>query len=46
MTAESNTNQAGAVSREMDWHGVNWRRVNQTMRRLQARIVKATQAKR
>lgn len=46
MTAESELNQAGAVSREMDWHDVNWRRVNQTVRRMQARIVKATQAKR
>jgi RNA-directed DNA polymerase len=36
--------QAGAVSRdEIDWETINWRKVNQNARRLQARIVKATQ---
>lgn len=38
--------KAGAVSAATDWHGINWRKVNQTVRRLQARIVKATQEKR
>jgi RNA-directed DNA polymerase len=46
MTAESTQlNEAGAVS-AVEWHSVNWRKVNQTVRRLQARIVKATQEKR
>jgi hypothetical protein len=27
---------------EVDWPTINWRRVNQNVRRLQARIVKAT----
>lgn len=45
MTADNN--QAGAVSRvDTEWHTINWRAVHQNVRRLQARIVKATQAKR
>lgn len=28
----------------IDWHAINWRKVNQTVRRLQVRIVKALQA--
>jgi RNA-directed DNA polymerase len=46
MTTESAMNQVGAVSRVTDWHSADWRAVNQNVRRLQARIVKATQAKR
>ena len=38
MTTESEMNQVGAVSRVTDW-----RAVNQNVRRLQVRIVKATQ---
>ncbi|MDQ3688396.1 MAG: group II intron reverse transcriptase/maturase [Acidobacteriota bacterium] len=39
--------QAGAVSREAtDWHAINWQQVSSNVRRLQARIVKATQAQR
>ena len=35
---------AGAASHDtMDWHAIDWRRVHQTVRRLQARIVKAIQ---
>ena len=35
---------AGAAShREVDWHQINWESVHRTVRRLQARIVKATQ---
>ena len=35
---------AGAASREMvDWHAIDWQNVHQNVRRLQARIVKATQ---
>ncbi|HEY6072465.1 MAG TPA: group II intron reverse transcriptase/maturase [Anaerolineales bacterium] len=34
---------AGAVSHlSTDWHSINWNAVNETVRRLQARIVKAT----
>jgi RNA-directed DNA polymerase len=36
---------AGAASLPVtDWHGINWSRVFHTVRRLQARIVKAIQA--
>lgn len=35
-----------ALSRENAWQNVKWRKVNGLVRRLQARIVKATQAKR
>jgi RNA-directed DNA polymerase len=36
---------AGAVSGEtMNWHDIEWRKVHGNVRRLQARIVKATQA--
>ncbi len=36
---------AGAVPRDtIGWHDIDWRAVNQVVRRLQARIVKATQA--
>ncbi len=35
---------AGAVSRnEVDWHAINWQKAHTIVRRLQARIVKATQ---
>lgn len=36
---------AGAVSHEDDaWHAINWQKAHQIVRRLQTRIVKATQA--
>jgi RNA-directed DNA polymerase len=36
---------AGAVPRGASgWHDIDWRAVNRVVRRLQARIVKATQA--
>lgn len=35
--------QAGAVSHVTDWHAINWHAINSNVRRLQARIVKATQ---
>ena len=42
MTAEYS---AGAVSHtSADWHSIPWKTVNETVRRLQARIVKATKA--
>ena len=35
---------AGAASREqVDWHAIDWQAVHRNVRRLQARIVKATQ---
>ena len=35
---------AGAASHaEVDWHSIDWQHVNKNVRRLQARIVKATQ---
>jgi RNA-directed DNA polymerase len=37
------TSVAGAASHEVDWHTINWRKVYRNVRRLQARIVKATQ---
>jgi RNA-directed DNA polymerase len=44
MTAERN---AGAASHaEVDWHAIDWQQVHQNVRRLQARIVKATQERR
>jgi RNA-directed DNA polymerase len=34
--------QAGAISHnEIDWHALDWQKINQNVRRLQARIVKA-----
>jgi RNA-directed DNA polymerase len=42
MTAD---HSAGAVSHiSTDWHSIPWKTVNETVRRLQARIVKATKA--
>lgn len=46
MTTESEMNQVGAISRVDDWHSTDWQKVNQNVRRLQARIVKATREKR
>lgn len=41
------TAQAGAVSHKVDhWHAISWQQVNRNVRRLQVRIVKATQDKR
>ncbi len=41
MTANS---IAGAVSHNtVDWHAIDWQKVHENVRRLQARIVKATQ---
>lgn len=37
-------NIAGAASHNVDWHAINWQKVHENVRRLQARIVKATQA--
>src|SRR5215831_3688808 len=44
MTAET---QAGALSRgDVNWSAIDWQAAHRNVRRLQARIVKATQAKR
>jgi RNA-directed DNA polymerase len=46
MTAELST-PAGAVSREaVSWQAMDWSKAHRTVRRLQARIVKAIQANR
>ena len=52
MTANGETEErstaapdTGAPPRRVDhWHAINWRKVHETVRRLQARIVKATKA--
>ncbi len=45
LPAVTTEGSAGAASRyTVDWHAIEWRRVTQTVRRLQVRIVKATQA--
>jgi RNA-directed DNA polymerase len=37
--------QTGAVSHPlMEWHAIDWQAAHENVRRLQARIVKATQA--
>ncbi len=46
MTTESEMKQVGAISRVADWHSTEWQKVNNNVRRLQARIVKATREKR
>src|ERR671917_2270112 len=44
-TAHAAEMVAGAAShRTVNWHAIDWRKANQTVRRLQVRIVKATQA--
>ncbi len=40
----SKAEAAGASLGVPDWHAIDWHAVNRTVRRLQARIVKATQA--
>jgi RNA-directed DNA polymerase len=41
------TTLTGAFShKEVDWHAIDWQKAHSTVKRLQARIVKATQAKR
>src|ERR1700737_2430919 len=43
MTADS-SKTAGAASRAtVDWHDIDWQKAHRNVRRLQARIVKATQ---
>jgi hypothetical protein len=47
MTEERKESSTGApFHRVTDWHAIDWQSVNHTVRRLQARIVKATQEKR
>jgi RNA-directed DNA polymerase len=44
-TAQAAEMVAGAASHPtVSWHAIDWHHVNQTVRRLQARIVQATQA--
>jgi RNA-directed DNA polymerase len=43
MPVSSGPSSTGAPTRvEEAWHGIDWRQVNRHVRRLQARIVKAT----
>ena len=43
----SDATAAGASSHDVtDWHAINWKSVNNNVRRLQVRIAKATQEKR
>ena len=42
MTADSSAGAASPIS--TDWHSIPWKTVNETVRRLQARIVQATKA--
>ena len=42
MTADSSAGAASHLS--TDWHAIPWKTVNETVRRLQARIVQATKA--
>jgi RNA-directed DNA polymerase len=53
MTAEQATTEPSEVEAAgasfhgvTDWHAINWREINHNVRRLQARIVKATKEKR
>lgn len=45
MTTESAMNQVGAISRVDDWHSTDWQKVNQNVRRLQARIARGNTGK-
>ncbi len=45
LTDEETTARASFHER-LEWHGVQWYRVERNVRQLQARIVKATQEKR
>jgi RNA-directed DNA polymerase len=46
MTEEGETSSGAPFHGVTDWHAIDWRAVNNNVRRLQARIVKATQEKR
>ena len=46
MQETAKVRQAAAVSRATNWHAIGWQSVNSNVRRLQACIVKATQAQR
>lgn len=46
MQETAQARRAAAVSRATDWHAIDWQKVNRNVHRLQAGIVKATQAKR
>jgi RNA-directed DNA polymerase len=39
--SQAATLAGAAPKRAVDWHAINWRKVYRTVRRLQARIVKA-----
>ncbi len=43
MTAEMSTTAGAAFHVRVDWHAIDWQKAHENVRRLQARIVKATQ---
>ena len=43
MTAELSRTAGAAFRETLDWQAINWQQVHENVRRLQARIVKATQ---
>jgi RNA-directed DNA polymerase len=43
MTAETSTTAGAAFHVKVDWHAIDWQKAHENVRRLQARIVKATQ---
>src|SRR3954447_20821351 len=45
LSSATTEERAGAASRDTgEWHAIDWRRITRNVRRLQVRIVKATQA--
>src|SRR5262245_46669931 len=44
LLTETESGPGAASQGTVDWHAMNWRQVTHTVRRLQVRIVKATQA--
>ena len=43
MRANQETNACATFHEAVDWRAIGWHKVNQNLRRLQVRIVKATQ---
>src|SRR4051812_36992974 len=46
MTGESNNSNGAVSNEEAGWYAIDWQQASQLVRRLQARIVKATQENR
>jgi RNA-directed DNA polymerase len=43
MAAETSTTAGAVFHVKADWHAIDWQKAHENVRRLQARIVKATQ---